>query len=78
MCMMRCSKVAVREVHCMLTNKRTEVACSRKEDMGIEGYVEGSRRDMVGWVERMEEVLEKRTSEVQAPRSIDQPTNPVT
>ena len=39
--------------------------------MGIEGYVEGSRRDMVGWVVRMEKVLEKvlekRTREEKAP-----------
>ena len=44
--------------------KRMEVGCSRKEDIGIERYVEGSRRDMVEWVMRVEEV--------QAPQSIDQ------
>ena len=38
--------------------KRMEVLCSRKEDMGIVRYVEGSRRDMVEWVVRVEKVLE--------------------
>ena len=51
-----------------------EVLCSRKEDMGIVRYVEGSRRDME-WVVRVEEVLEKWTKGEQAPQSIDQPFN---
>ena len=46
--------------------------------MGIQRYVEGSRRDMVEWLVRVEEVLEKRTREVQAPKCIDQPTNHLT